>query len=73
MFRSEIAGSGNLEGDDLKATDSHINIAGSGNVKVHALSEIHANIAGSGNVIYSGNPTIEKSKSVGSGSIRKKS
>lgn len=73
VFRSEIAGSGNLEGDDLKATVSHINIAGSGNVKIHAVSEIHANIAGSGNVIYSGNPTIEKSKSIGSGSIRKKS
>jgi len=73
VLRSEIAGSGNLEGDDLKATTSHINIAGSGNVKVHAVSEIHANIAGSGNVLYSGNPTIEKSKSIGSGSIRKKS
>lgn len=73
VFRSEIAGSGNLEGYDLKATASHINIAGSGNMKIHAVSEIHANIAGSGNVIYSGNPTIEKSKSVGSGLIRKKS
>lgn len=72
VFRCEIAGSGNLEGDDLKATASHINIAGSGNVKVQAVSEIHANIVGSGDVIYTGNPAIEKSKSVGSGSIRKK-
>ena len=30
------------------------------------------NIAGSGNVFYSGNPTVQKAKSVGSGSIRKK-
>ena len=72
VFNCEIAGSGNLEGSDLKATASHINIAGSGNVKIHAISEIHAKIVGSGNVIYTGNPTIEKSKSVGSGSIRKK-
>jgi hypothetical protein len=72
VFRCEIAGSGNLEGDDLKATASHINIAGSGNVKIHAVSEIHANIVGSGDVIYTGNPAIEKSKSIGSGSIRKK-
>jgi autotransporter translocation and assembly factor TamB len=72
VFRCEIAGSGNLEGDDLKATASHINIAGSGNVKIHAISEIHAQIVGSGNVIYTGNPAIEKSKSIGSGSIRKK-
>lgn len=73
VFRCEIAGSGNLEADDLKATISHINIAGSGNVKIHAVSEIHAKIVGSGDVIYTGNPAIEKSKSVGSGSIRKKS
>lgn len=73
VFRCDIAGSGNLEGDDLKATASHINIAGSGNVKIHAVSEIHANIVGSGDVIYTGNPAIEKSKSIGSGSIRKKS
>ena len=72
-FNGEISGSGNIEASDLKATASHINIAGSGNVEVHAVSEIHAKIVGSGDVIYSGNPTIEKVKSVGSGSIRKKS
>jgi len=72
-FNCEIAGSGNIEAYDLKATASHINIAGSGNVKVHAVSEIHAKIVGSGDVIYTGNPTIEKVKSVGSGSIKKKS
>ncbi|MGV8946000.1 MAG: GIN domain-containing protein [Lutibacter sp.] len=49
-----------------------VSLAGSGNVEIHAVSEIHAKIVGSGDVIYSGNPTIEKVKSVGSGSIRKK-
>ncbi|PKP14136.1 MAG: DUF2807 domain-containing protein [Bacteroidetes bacterium HGW-Bacteroidetes-3] len=73
VLNCEIAGSGNLNGSDLKANVSHVKIAGSGNVKVHAVSEIHANIAGSGNVIYTGNPTIEKLKSVGSGTIKKKS
>jgi len=73
VLKCEIAGSGNLEGAALKATASHVNIAGSGNVKVHAVSEIHAKIVGSGDVIYTGNPTIEKSKSIGSGSIKKKS
>ena len=73
VLNCEIAGSGNMEGSDLKATASHINIAGSGNVKIHAISEIHAKIVGSGDVIYTGNPTIEKSKSIGSGSIKKKS
>lgn len=73
VLRCEIAGSGNLDGYDLKATASHINIAGSGNVKIHAVSEIHAKIVGSGDVLYTGNPAIEKLKSIGSGSIKKKS
>ncbi len=73
VLNCEIAGSGSLNGSDLKATVSHVNIAGSGNVKVHAVSEIHAEIVGSGDVIYTGNPTIEKLKSVGSGSFKKKS
>lgn len=72
VFYCKIAGSGNLEGYNLKATASHINIAGSGNVKIHTISEIHSKIVGSGDVIYTGNPAIEKSKSVGSGTIRKK-
>jgi hypothetical protein len=72
VFRCEIAGSGNLEGFNLKANAIHVNKAGSGNVKIHAVSEIHAQIVGSGNVIYTGNPVIEKSKSIGSGLIRKK-
>ena len=73
VLNCKIAGSGNMEGSDLKATASHINITGSGNVKVHAISEIYAKIVGSGDVIYTGNPTIEKLKSIGSGSIKKKS
>jgi hypothetical protein len=71
-LRCEIAGSGNLEGTELKATATHVNIAGSGNVKIHAVSEIHAKIVGSGDVIYTGNPAIEKLKSIGSGTIKKK-
>lgn len=71
-FNCEVAGSGNMDGSNLKASASHINIAGSGNVKVHAVSEIHAKIVGSGDVIYTGNPTIEKVKSIGSGSIKRK-
>jgi hypothetical protein len=71
-FSASIAGSGSVKGYDLKATKASASIAGSGNVEVNAIEEIHASIAGSGNVLYSGNPTVQKSKSVGSGSIRKK-
>ncbi len=71
-FKCSIAGSGNLNGYNLKATITTVSIAGSGNIKVDALTEIHAKIAGSGNVIYTGNPEIVKSKSAGSGSVKKK-
>jgi hypothetical protein len=71
-FSCSIAGSGNLNGYELKATVAKAKIAGSGNIKVNAVSEIHASIAGSGNVYYTGNPDVEKSNSVGSGSLKKK-
>ena len=67
-----IAGSGNVKGYELKANKTSVSIAGSGNVEVNAVEEIHASIAGSGSVFYSGNPTVQKAKSVGSGSILKK-
>ena len=68
-----IAGSGNVNAYDLKSDISTIKIAGSGNAKVNAVNEIHGSTAGSGNIIYSGNPTIVKVKSAGSGSIKKRS
>jgi hypothetical protein len=71
-FSCSIAGSGNLNGFNLKATIANAKIAGSGNIKINAVNEIHAKIAGSGNIVYSENPEIIKSKSVGSGSVKKK-
>ena len=72
-FTCSIAGSGNINGYDLKATVVTVKIAGSGNVKVHAINAIFAKAAGSGNIYYIGNPSIEKTSSVGSGSIKNKS
>jgi len=72
-FKCSIAGSGNINAYNLKADVAKIEIAGSGNVKINAVNEIHASSVGSGDIYYTGNPTIEKIKSVGSGSIRKKS
>ena len=71
-YKCSVAGSGNVNSFDLKANKVSVSVAGSGNVKVNANDEIKANTAGSGDIYYSGNPTIEKVKSVGSGSIRKK-
>jgi putative autotransporter adhesin-like protein len=67
-----IAGSGNIDSYNLKATIATVKIAGSGDVKVNAVKEIHAKNVGSGNIYYSGNPSVEKTSSVGSGSIKKK-
>ena len=72
QFTCSIAGSGNINGYNLKATIATVKIAGSGNIKVNAIDEIYAKNVGSGNIYYTGNPTIEKITSVGSGSIKKK-
>lgn len=68
-FNCSIAGSGNINAYDLTAKIATAKIAGSGNVKVHAIEEIQAKSAGSGNIYYIGNPSVEKTTSVGSGSI----
>lgn len=72
-YKCNVAGSGNINSYDLKANKVTVNVAGSGNVKVNAIDEIHAKSAGSGDIYYSGNPEIQKIKSAGSGSVRKKS
>tara|TARA_R110001583_G_scaffold412_2_gene3853 strand:+ start:96609 stop:97331 length:723 start_codon:yes stop_codon:yes gene_type:complete len=72
-FNCSIAGSGNVNGYELKALIASVKIAGSGNVKINAVNEIHAKNVGSGNIYYSGNPSVKKISSVGSGSIKKKS
>ena len=72
QFSCKIAGSGNLNGYNLKAGIANAKVAGSGNIKINAVNEIHAKIAGSGNIYYTGNPDVVKSNSAGSGSIKKK-
>ncbi|WP_372792820.1 head GIN domain-containing protein [Lutibacter sp.] len=71
-FECNIAGSGNINGYELKALIANAKITGSGTIKINAVNEIHAKSAGSGNIYYSGNPSIEKISSVGSGSVKKK-
>jgi hypothetical protein len=66
-----IAGSGNLEGKELKTESAKISIAGSGNAYLAVDKSITAHIAGSGNVVYSGNASIENSRSAGSGRVSK--
>lgn len=67
-----IAGSGDIDAYNLKSTDVEANIAGSGDVMVTCSGQLNANIVGSGDVIYQGEPTREKSSSLGSGDIKKR-
>lgn len=71
-FSTGISGSGNMNAQKLTAQVVNAKISGSGNVKVNAVNEINAKTSGSGNIIYSGNPTIIKANSSGSGSIQKR-
>ena len=73
VFSCGISGSGNVNSSELTANIVNAKISGSGNLKVNAIHEINAKTSGSGNVRYTGNPTIVKANSSGSGSIHQKS
>ena len=66
-----LAGSGDINAFDLKAKNVEVKISGSGDVNVHCDGVLKARIAGSGDVNYKGSPTMEDSKSAGSGKIKK--
>jgi hypothetical protein len=65
-----IGGSGNFKGEDLKAENAKIKIAGQGDVTVFADVQLQASIVGQGNIKYRGNATVNKNV-VGSGSVTK--
>lgn len=65
-----IAGSGNCDASELMAETADIDIAGSGDVKLHASRAIKAAIMGSGNIYYKGEPSININK-MGSGGVQK--
>ncbi|WP_346315982.1 head GIN domain-containing protein [Chitinophaga sp. YIM B06452] len=69
--RISLAGSGNCDAGSLLAETADVNIAGSGNVDLHASRELKTNILGSGNVYYKGEPSVSSSK-IGSGTVKKK-
>lgn len=67
----EIAGSGNIMGQDFQTENCKVEIAGSGDAKVHVAKKLNVEIAGSGNVFYKGNPTDLNTDIAGSGKLRK--
>ncbi|MRG47413.1 hypothetical protein GFS24_19995 [Chitinophaga sp. SYP-B3965] len=69
-LKVNLAGSGNAHLEDLMTETADLDIAGSGNVDLHASRSLKANIVGSGDVKYKGDPTVELNK-IGSGSVKK--
>lgn len=67
---ANLAGSGDIHAFDLQANNTDVAIAGSGDAEVVSKENLIAIIAGSGDITYKGNPKIEKSKVIGSGSIK---
>jgi hypothetical protein len=70
-INAAVSGSGNIDAFDVSANDVQARVSGSGNVNVTANKSIEASISGSGNVVYRGSATDVKSKSSGSGKVRK--
>lgn len=67
--RINIAGSGNYEAADLLTETTDIDIAGSGDAKVHADISLKADVFGSGNIYYRGKASV-RSNSTGSGKVK---
>lgn len=65
-----VTGSGNFNGLDLRAENVKVDIAGSGDVSVHANANLNADIHGSGNVKYRGSAAVHKNIG-GSGAVDK--
>ena len=64
-----IAGSGTIDGLDLKTTTADIQVAGSGDTRLHVTDRLSVQIMGSGDVEYRGSPSIDESI-LGSGDVR---
>jgi hypothetical protein len=67
---NSIHGSGNIRAGNMQTEESKVEIAGSGDVQVHATSLLDVNIMGSGGVNYKGSATVN-SRIAGSGSVKK--
>ncbi len=65
-----LSGSGDIHASELKATNAEASLAGSGDISLNCDGGmLKARVAGSGDIEYSGKPSREDSKVVGSGSI----
>jgi hypothetical protein len=63
-----LDGSGSYLGSQLTSRTSDVRIAGSGNARVHAASQLTAVVTGSGSIRYTGDPTLS-TRLTGNGTV----
>jgi hypothetical protein len=70
-FNLTVSGAGNIDAENLVATNVHAVLSGVGNVNVHAIETLTAKVSGVGAVQYIGDPKVVAEMS-GLGQVRKK-
>lgn len=70
-YDCKVTGSGGIQSRKLNADDVRAEVTGSGNINLVSNKTITGKITGSGNVDYSGNPTKNDIKVIGSGNFSK--
>lgn len=68
-FTAFLAGSGDVDANELACRNANVEIMGSGNMKLNVSGSLKANIMGSGNIAYTGKPTDIQKEVQGSGEI----
>jgi hypothetical protein len=69
-FYVDIAGSGDVNAQEMPSEVCDVNVKGSGNCRIFAISKLKVDVAGSGNVYYKGKPDIS-TNIAGSGKLEK--
>ena len=64
-----VSGSGDVDALDLEGNNASVTVSGSGNVSLHVKESLDGRVSGSGDIRYRGNPSKQKVKISGSGSI----
>lgn len=66
----DVSSGGSINAQDLQTKNCNAEASSGGNVKIKVSNSLYADATSGGNISYSGEPTVEKKKSV-SGSVHK--
>lgn len=70
-FNIQISGSSDIKVDEFRAENVNVSVSGSGTIALFAEKTISASISGSGDIYYKGNANLIRTKTSGSGTIKK--